>query len=95
MLIAMGIADICRRLTGFACGCQLWLRRLRWSSHCAALGGLWHLGDIALLVIAAAASIGWLVLCARAEETGEREWAPLVAVRCGGRAAGSVVGLGF
>jgi hypothetical protein len=45
---------------------------------CAAVAGLWHLGDIALLTIASAASIGWLWLCARAERTGEHEVAPLV-----------------
>ena len=43
----------------------------------AALAGLWHLGDIALLLIAAAASVGWLLLCARTERTGDHEWAPL------------------
>ena len=43
----------------------------------AALAGLWHLGDIVLLLIAAAATVGWLLLCARAERTGEHEWAPL------------------
>ena len=47
-----------------------------WSA-CAALAGLWHLGDIALLLIAAAASVGWVMLCARAERTGDHEWAPL------------------
>ena len=43
----------------------------------AALAGLWHLGDIALLLTAVAASVGWLVLSARTERTGDREWAPL------------------
>jgi hypothetical protein len=75
MLIAMGIADVCRRLTG----------RPRLPAVtapivvavCAALAGLWHLGDIVLLVIAALAGIAWALLCARAERTGERELAPL------------------
>ena len=75
MFIATGIADGCRRLS-----------RGAWLSvalapvvvvGCAVLAGLWHLGDIALLVIAAGASVGWLVLCERAERTGEHELAPL------------------
>jgi hypothetical protein len=75
MLIAVGIADLCRRLT-----------RLVWIpavvapvgvAGTAALAGLWHRGDIALLLIAAAAGVGWLLLCARAERTGEHEWVPL------------------
>jgi hypothetical protein len=45
---------------------------------CAALAGLWHSGDIVLLEIAAAASVAWVVLCARAERTGKRELTPLV-----------------
>ncbi len=62
---------------------------------CAALAGLWRLGDIALLVIAAAASIVWLLLWARAERTGEHELAPLAVFGAGWRGADSVVGLGF
>jgi hypothetical protein len=76
MLIAMGIADVCRRLTD-----RLWAPVIVAPVvivGCAALAGLWHLGDIALLMIAAAASVGWLLLCARAERTGEHEVAPLV-----------------
>jgi hypothetical protein len=75
MLIAMGIADVCRRLTD-----RLWVPAAVAPVAvvgCAALAGLWHLGDIALLVIAAVASVGWLLLCARAERTGEHELAPL------------------
>lgn len=75
MLIAMGIADACRRLTRF-----LWIPVVVAPIAvvgAAALAGLWHLGDIVPLLIAAAASVGWLLLCARAEETGDREWAPL------------------
>ena len=75
MLIAMGIADAVRRLT-----------RAQWVPlviapavvvACAALSGLWHLGDLPLLAIAAAAGVGWVVLCARAERTGEHQGAPL------------------
>ena len=75
MLIAMGIADACRRLTHF-----LWIPVVVVpiaAAGTAALAGLWHLGDIGLLLIAAAASVGWLLLCARAERTGDHEWAPL------------------
>src|SRR5215212_5895271 len=75
MLIAMGIADVCRRLTD-----RLWRPVVVAPivmAGCAALAGLWHLGNIALLVIAAAASVGWVLLCARAERTGERELIPL------------------
>jgi hypothetical protein len=75
MLIAMGIADVCRRLTD-----RIWVPAVVAPVvvvGCAALAGLWHLGDVALLVIAAVASVGWLLLCARAERTGEHEVAPL------------------
>jgi hypothetical protein len=86
MLIAMGIADVCRRLTD-----RLWVPAVVAPVvvvGCAALAGLWHLGDIALLLIAAVASIGWLLLCARAERTGEHEVAPLVLF---GAAAGLLI----
>ena len=45
---------------------------------CAALAGLWRWSDIALLTLAAAASVGWVVLSARAERTGRRQVTPLV-----------------
>ncbi len=76
LLIAIGIADACRRLT-----------HTRWIPPasapvvvvtCAALSGLWHLGDIALLVVAAAAAASWEWLCMRAERTGKHQGAPLV-----------------
>ena len=75
MLVAMGIADGCR---GF---------RARWVSLVvgpvvvvvvAALSALWHVGDIALLLVAAAATVVWRILCRRAERTGEQVIAPLV-----------------
>ncbi len=75
MLIAMGVADACRRLTRV-----LWIPVVVAPiavAGAAATAGLWHLGDIALLLLAAAASIGWLLLCAHSERTGDREWAPL------------------
>jgi hypothetical protein len=75
MLIAMGITDGCR---GF---------RIGWVSLAvgpvvvvivAALSALWHFGDIALLLVAAAATVVWRVLCQRAERTGQQVIAPLV-----------------
>ena len=76
LLIAIGIADAVRRLT-----------RTTWLAPvvapvvvviCAALSGLWHLGDLPLLAIAAAAGVGWVALGARAERSGDHEGAPLV-----------------
>jgi hypothetical protein len=75
MLIAMGVADVFRRRTD-----RVWLPAAVAPVVvvvCAVLAGLWHLGDIALLVIAAVASVGWVLLCARAERSGEHELAPL------------------
>jgi hypothetical protein len=75
MLIAVGVADVCRRLTS-----KLWLGVATVPLvvvGCALLAGLWHLGDIPLLVIAAAAGVGWTVLCERAERTGEHQGGPL------------------
>lgn len=76
MLIAMGIADVIRRITD-----RVWLPAVAAPIVvilCATLAGLWRWGDIALLVVAAAASIGWVVLSARAEGTGRRQIAPLI-----------------
>jgi hypothetical protein len=75
MLIAMGIADIFRRRTD-----RVWLAAAVAPVVvvvCAVLAGLWHLGDIALLAIAAVSSVGWVVLCDRTERSGEHELAPL------------------
>jgi hypothetical protein len=75
MLIAMGIADIVRRLTNAA-----WAPPVAAPLAviaCAALSARWHPGDIAPLTIAAVASIGWVVLCARAERSGQHQGAPL------------------
>jgi hypothetical protein len=76
MLIAMGVADGCRRMF-----------RSNWTpvllgplvvAAVAALSALWHAGDILLLVTAALATIGWECLCIRSERSGEREAAPLL-----------------
>lgn len=75
MFIAIGIADAVRRLI-----------RAAWVPAavapfvvvvCAALSGLWHLGDLPLLAIAAAAGVGWVVLGARADQSGDHQGAPL------------------
>jgi hypothetical protein len=76
MLIAMGVADVTRRLTD-----RSWVPPMVAPAvvvGCAALAGLWHPADIVLLEIAAVASVAWVVLCARAERTGDRVVTPLV-----------------
>ena len=86
MLVAMGIADVSRRLAD-----RIWVPAVvapAAVAGCAALAGLWRVGDIALLAIAAVASVIWVVLCARAERTGERELTPLVVF---GLAAGLLI----
>jgi hypothetical protein len=75
LLVAVGIGDVCRRLI-----------RVRWLPSvvalavivaCVLLGGLWHLGDLPLLVIAALTSVAWLLLCGRAERRGTHQGVPL------------------
>lgn len=75
LLIAVGIGDVCRRQVD-----------ARWVAPviavatilaCMLLGALWHAGDVILLVIAAAASVAWLLLCGRAERTGTHQALPL------------------
>jgi hypothetical protein len=76
MLIAVGIADISRRWTR-----RPWLQVAAAPVvvvGCALLAGLWHLGDLPLLAVAAAAGGAWIRLCARAERTGAHQAAPLV-----------------
>jgi hypothetical protein len=76
LLIAIGVGDVSRRLI-----------RTRWLPPvigilvligAAQLAGLWHLGDLPLLAIAAIASVGWQVSCERAERTGRYQTTPLV-----------------
>jgi hypothetical protein len=83
LLIAVGIGDVCRRLI-----------RARWLPTVAALatvvvcmllGGLWHLGDLPLLLIAAVTAVAWLVLGGRADRAGIRQAVPLAVL--GGGAA--------
>jgi hypothetical protein len=75
-LIAIGVADVCRRLTRHA-----WLPVVIVPAAvlaCALTAGLWHRGDVPLLALGAAAGVGWVVLGARAERTGVCPWAPLL-----------------
>lgn len=77
LLIAVGCADIVRRLTE-----RTWaavLTGVLTAPGAAALCGLWHLGDLLLVGIAAAAAAAWEVSCAHAERVGgPRQVAPLV-----------------
>lgn len=70
-LSAVGLADICRKLT-----------ERRWPALAAGpvvvlagalLAGLWRFGDIVLLTVAAVAAVLWVRLSATAERTGTRE----------------------
>ncbi|MDT5069159.1 MAG: hypothetical protein QOK02_5314 [Mycobacterium sp.] len=75
LLIAVGIGDVCRRLVGIR-----WLPTvvaLVVVAACVLLGALWHLGDVPLLVITAVTSVGWLLLCGRAERRGTNQAVPL------------------
>jgi hypothetical protein len=75
LLIALGVADLCRRAM-----------RAAWPPVvigpvvvvvCAALCALWHRGDIPLLVLAALAAVLWEWLCLRSERSGKQQGAPL------------------
>lgn len=77
-LIATGLGDVMRRFIG-----------TRWVPPVLAvvvlvvgslLAGLWHLGDLQLLVIASVAVVGWNVACERTEVTGTRQGIPLVII---------------
>jgi hypothetical protein len=77
-LIATGLGDVTRRFIG-----------TRWVPPVTAvmvlvagalLAGLWHLGDLPLLVIASIAVVGWNVTCERTELTGTRQGVPLVII---------------
>jgi len=75
LLIAIGIADACRLSARGA-----WLPVVVGPVvvvACAALCALWHIGDIALLATAAAATIAWQLLCARSERADAHHLAPL------------------
>lgn len=79
-LTALGVADLCRRAVR-----AIWPALLIGPVvvvACAALAALWHAGDIALLVSAAAAVIMWEWLCARSEHSGTQQLAPLAVFGC-------------
>ena len=75
LLVAVGIGDVCRRLVAIR-----WLPTvvaLLAIVACVLLGALWHLGDVPPLVITAVTSVGWLLLCGRAERLGTNQAVPL------------------
>lgn len=74
-LIAVGIADLCRRAVP-ASWPPLTIGPVA-VALCAALGALWHRGDVPLLVLATAATVAWEWLCRRSERSGKRQVAPL------------------
>jgi hypothetical protein len=81
LLVAVGIGDVCRRIVGIR-----WLPTvvaLVVIAACVLLGALWHLGDVPLLVIAAVTSVGWLLLCGRAERMGTNQALPLAVFGAG------------
>ena len=94
MLIAMGIADVVRRLTRPWCAGRVVAPVV--VIGCVATGRARGTpATFPLLVLAAAASVAWVVLCARAERSGEHELAPLAVFGAAVAAADSVVRLGF
>lgn len=75
LLIAIGIGDITRSLTP-----HLWRAQAAGVLTvvvCAALAGLWHLGDLAMLVWSAAICVAWIRFAERAERTGTGQAAAL------------------
>jgi hypothetical protein len=75
-LIAVGIADICARLTG-----RRWPALLAAPAvvlGCAALAGLWHAGDIGSLIVATAVIWAWVWLAPAAEHDRRHRSAALV-----------------
>lgn len=75
LLLAVGIADLCRRAVG-----AVWVPLAAGPVvvvGCAALGALWHRGDVPLLAVAAAAAVAWEWLCLRTERSGRHQAAPL------------------
>ena len=77
LLIAVGCADIVRRLTDHTWAAVL--TGVLAALGTAALCGLWHLGDLLLVSLTAAATAAWELSCAHAERVGgRRQVAPLV-----------------
>lgn len=78
MLVAMGIADGCLGFRGYRAGWMSLVIGPVVVVVVASLSALRHLGDVVLLLVAAAATVSWQILCRRAERTGTRVIAPLV-----------------
>jgi hypothetical protein len=77
LLIAVGCADIVRRLTAGPWPAVVTGPVV--AAITAALCGLWHLGDLLLVGIAAVAAVAWELSCNHAERVGgRRQAAPLV-----------------
>ncbi|WP_422744477.1 hypothetical protein ACN27E_21255 [Mycobacterium sp. WMMD1722] len=75
LLVAVGVGDCLRRP-----GRRTWPAALVSVGVVvagAALAGLWRPGDLALVTVAVAATVGWLVLGERAERTNRARTAPL------------------
>jgi hypothetical protein len=88
-LIAVGVADICRKL-----GARRWPALVAGPLTVvvgAAVAGLWHRGDVLLLLVAATVAVAWVVLGDAAEHTGRRQGRAL-AVFGGGAALMIVFG---
>ncbi|MEW5812630.1 MAG: hypothetical protein AB1925_24665 [Actinomycetota bacterium] len=88
-LIAVGVADICRKLS-----VRLWPALVAGPLAVvvgAAVTGLWHLGDVILLVVAAAFSVVWVMLGDAAERSGMRQGRALAVFGAG---TGLIVALG-
>lgn len=75
-LVAVGMTDICR--TALPAHWPALAAGPAATVVCAALAGLWHLSDIALLLIVAAATVSWTLWCRRAETRGTGQVAPLL-----------------
>jgi hypothetical protein len=81
-LIAVGVADICRKLTH-----RLWPALIAGAASVvisAAAGGLWHRGDIALLVLACTVTVTWIMLGGNTERSGTRHGRALATFGFGG-----------
>lgn len=75
LLVAVAIADICRRTVRAG-----WLPLATGPlvvAVFAALCGLWHVGDVSLLVMVAATALLWEWLCIHNERTGAHHAVPL------------------
>ena len=80
-LVAVGLADISRKVTAYH-----WLPTAMGPAPviaAAVLAGLWHPGDIALLITAGVCSALWIHLGTRAEEFGRHQVSALISFGAG------------